>query len=580
LAQAGFSTLIATVGQPTPPGQASGGRFALFSGFLYTLDAGAPSVQHTPISSARAGEELVIEAGVTDDSGVAEVVLNYRPGGGAGFTSAAMGESEGTYRGVIPKEVITSRGVEYFVRATDQDGNVTRFPVAGVFSIRVRVAEPGVVRGRAQPSGSEQTAYRLISLPIEVDNMSPADVLEDDLGNYDNTKWRFFSLRPNQTYAEYPNTPPMAPGSAFWLIVGESGKIIDTGAGRSNPTERPYAIPLNPGGWTFVGNPFNFPVPVANLSLKSGGPVDIRTYTGVWGDLSTSLAPFEGYAVANSLNEPDTLFVNPELTPAPAKVETGVTRSEEDVVWQIRILARSGDARDEDNVAMVSPKARTGWDQLDRPEPPVIGKYVSVYFPHPEWNKPFAYFCTDARPEIRELEVWDFEVESNIRSNVNLTFEGITEVPDEFEIRLVDETMRRSVNLRRSARYGYFNPGAGHPRRLKLVLGREDSVAEAVAELTAIPSSIVLYPNYPNPFNPSTRIRYSLPRVDRVTLKVFNLLGEAVATLVPGKEQAAGFHTVVWDGKNEEGNPVASGVYVYVLQAGKVRLVKKMVLAK
>lgn len=72
--------------------------------------------------------------------------------------------------------------------------------------------------------------------------------------------------------------------------------------------------------------------------------------------------------------------------------------------------------------------------------------------------------------------------------------------------------------------------------------------------------------NYPNPFNPSTSIRYQLAEIADVTLKVFNLLGQEVATLVR-ERQSAGAKTVSWDGRDYLGNPAASGVYIYRMTA-------------
>ena len=82
----------------------------------------------------------------------------------------------------------------------------------------------------------------------------------------------------------------------------------------------------------------------------------------------------------------------------------------------------------------------------------------------------------------------------------------------------------------------------------------------------AIPATFVLEQNYPNPFNPLTVIRYSLPVAGYVTLKVFNVLGEEVATLV-NVEQSPGWHRAAWDGTNADGMPVGSGLYLYRLEA-------------
>ncbi len=87
-----------------------------------------------------------------------------------------------------------------------------------------------------------------------------------------------------------------------------------------------------------------------------------------------------------------------------------------------------------------------------------------------------------------------------------------------------------------------------------------------------------LFANYPNPFNPSTTIKYVLPKQAKVSLKVYNILGQEVRTLVNARE-GFGEHTVVWNGKNQLGRPVSSGVYLYRLDVdGKARVRKMMLI--
>ena len=88
--------------------------------------------------------------------------------------------------------------------------------------------------------------------------------------------------------------------------------------------------------------------------------------------------------------------------------------------------------------------ASEGWDQHDRPEAPVIGEYVSVYFPHPEWGKVSPIYATDARPEPLEGDIWEFEVKSNIKDKVTLNFAVLESVPEDYEIWLVDDAVKSS----------------------------------------------------------------------------------------------------------------------------------------
>ena len=86
--------------------------------------------------------------------------------------------------------------------------------------------------------------------------------------------------------------------------------------------------------------------------------------------------------------------------------------------------------------------------------------------------------------------------------------------------------------------------------------------------------SYQLNQNYPNPFNPSTTIKFQIPRSGFVTLKIYNLLGEEVGTLISG-QLLSGSHSVKWDASG-----MASGIYIYKLETESYWAVKKLVLLK
>jgi hypothetical protein len=94
-----------------------------------------------------------------------------------------------------------------------------------------------------------------------------------------------------------------------------------------------------------------------------------------------------------------------------------------------------------------------------------------------------------------------------------------------------------------------------------------------------IPSRVELYRNYPNPFNPTTKINFSLPEDQNVQLTIYSITGEKAATLADGFMEK-GFHQVQWNGTNQTGSPVSSGVYIYELATDDMRLTRKMLLAK
>ena len=97
--------------------------------------------------------------------------------------------------------------------------------------------------------------------------------------------------------------------------------------------------------------------------------------------------------------------------------------------------------------------------------------------------------------------------------------------------------------------------------------------------LELIPMQYALYQNFPNPFNPVTEIQFDVPDVSVLDLVVYNLMGQQVRRLVNGETQA-GYHRVVWDGLNDRGEPVSTGVYIFSLTSPSFHNTKKMVLLK
>ena len=94
-----------------------------------------------------------------------------------------------------------------------------------------------------------------------------------------------------------------------------------------------------------------------------------------------------------------------------------------------------------------------------------------------------------------------------------------------------------------------------------------------------LPKTFALLQNYPNPFNPTTTIRYQLPRAADVKLEIYNSLGQRIRSLLDSRIEA-GYHQVIWDGRDDFGLQVASGVYLYRIESEHFSKVRKMLLLK
>jgi hypothetical protein len=98
-------------------------------------------------------------------------------------------------------------------------------------------------------------------------------------------------------------------------------------------------------------------------------------------------------------------------------------------------------------------------------------------------------------------------------------------------------------------------------------------------EINQLPIAFNLYNNFPNPFNPITTLRYDLQEDVLVNVTIYDMTGRIVKNLV-SSQQTAGYKSIKWNATNDAGSPVSAGIYIYMIQAGEFRQVRKMVLLK
>ncbi|MCK5331305.1 MAG: T9SS type A sorting domain-containing protein, partial [Candidatus Marinimicrobia bacterium] len=101
----------------------------------------------------------------------------------------------------------------------------------------------------------------------------------------------------------------------------------------------------------------------------------------------------------------------------------------------------------------------------------------------------------------------------------------------------------------------------------------------SVGDEAVLPTEYQLRQNFPNPFNPVTTIRYDLPEISHVRIDIYDILGREVATLVNRREEA-GYRAILWDGTDNSGRVLGSGVYFYQINATNYTKTKKMLLIK
>ena len=554
-------------------------------GFSSGADQNPPQISPTPITTGTSGQSLTVQVTLTDESGVQSATVFYRRGGASSYSSSSLSNPSGdTWESTISSGFISERGVEYYLSAQDAAGNSATFPAADPQNnpLVIRVTSSNLL------FSSPNTAYRMISVPIDLDNSSPTNVLEDDLGSYDDTQWRLLRYI-NGNNVEFPNTGNFLSGTGFWLIT-RAARTLGTGSGTSISTGENYVITLSPG-WNQIGNPFAFTVNWNDVVKNANIEDKLVGYSGSANDATgydfnrTQLLPFEGYFVNNIGTSTTTI----EIPPKSATGSSGVAKQNSGLSglfdlqndeWTLQLTAQSDRFLDKDNYIGVLNEASDTWDRKDFSEAPFFDSFVSLYFPHEDWEVYPGLYTGDFRSINTEGHFWDFHVKSNIaNSEVVLNLANIQNLPSEMDIVLIDKASRISINLLEQDSYTFASGEEGAERDFRIVVGESDFVDSNDLDFSGIPETFTLSQNYPNPFNPETNIDYELPLGSEVKIAVFNLLGQQIRNLFNGK-QNAGRYTVSWDGKSGNGLSVATGVYLVRMQAGKFVSVRKVLLTK
>jgi len=537
-----------------------------------TVTDAPPVITHTPVSLAQENTGLTVTATVTDDGGSPMATLYYRRGGDLTFNTLTMTGAGDQFSGTIPAGQVTSGGLEYYLSATDGANTVFHPAIdPSLWPHSVRVQVDNLVRAGTLAGGSEQTAYQMFSVPLELDNTSVEAVLGDDLGDYDDTHWRFFRFQ-NETYNEHPAAGNFAPGRAFWLITSHPVENIDAGSGTTVTTADSFEVVLQPG-WTDVGLPFYFPVSTRSLRMDTTAVNGPYAYQGQWllPTQITYLSPWHGYAFQNRTGSDVTLKIPPVMGMGAAEGDRrpGIEAREVTGRWALRVIARCGEARDEYNYFGCAPSASALRDPLDLSEPPPVGSYVSLSSMHPDWPEGTGTLAADFRPANRSTEIWDLRISSNrLGSIVRLTWELDGQPPSAVEIRLIDMETGADLDLRTADHYQFVYR---QERHFRMVAGPAKMVHP---DAPGLPRTCRLYQNHPNPFNPTTTIGFDLAANTRVELAIYNVLGERVRTLY-SQRLPAGSHQVELNARD-----LAAGIYFCRLQAGSFTETRKMVLLR
>jgi len=221
------------------------------------------------------------------------------------------------------------------------------------------------------------------------------------------------------------------------------------------------------------------------------------------------------------------------------------------------------------------------WDKHEFSEAPPIGKSISLYFPNTEWKRYPGHYTTDFRSTSTDEQAWSFKVVTHmVNGKINLHFLKSGTLSKDREIILIDQSTKLKTDLLSQNELEYFSNAGGSERAFAILYGSRGFIDDQIHTAIKIPETHQLYQNSPNPFNSTTRIRYSLPTHSQTTVEIYNNIGIKICTLMDNVFLEKGVHVLVWDGKNDRNHPVGSGIYYLFLTTDQFKKSIKMLLLR
>ena len=539
-------------------------------------DTQAPIISSMGYSPTEPGvlEPVSVTVSISDESPLSDVNLFYLVGGESGYSQEAMShDGGGSYSGEIGGTDVTLTGLAYFIQATDEHGFVASSDTLGIPVNFLANSLTSSMSSSPISGGFPRDKWRMISVPAELDDDAAANTVGDEFAvTSSNTTWQMFKW----TGSSWANASTFETGDSYWLYQMVADNVtFTTGGGRSVDMEG-TELTIKPG-WNLISSPYAFQVSVDVDQGVFHGPISYGLGSEGWSDLITELSPWGGYAIYNRTTSDKTLTVDPTAS------GSSIARLSDlaDDGWLIQLQATAGEYTDVANYVGRLTGAEDQLDSYDNPEPPYIDGYVSLAMDRSEWGTGLPLFSSDIRSADEMDGVWDIDLlVRKVSSPVTITPEIHGSVPDDFKAVLLDLLSREQSDLLAGETVLITDAREEFPYHLKVIAGTPGFVDRTVKEtLAALPENLALYQNYPNPFNPATRIAFALPQPEKVTLKIFNLLGQEVITLADGWYDL-GHYEVVWNGQDVSGKGVASGMYISALTVDDNIITRKMLLLR
>ncbi len=409
--------------------------------------------------------------------------------------------------------------------------------------------------------------YRMFGLPGSIDLLA-----SEILSGNQSEDWQVYWDNGNTSdyLVEFNGSSDFqfSVGRAFWVI--NKGRLEIDGFSPTAPlnSNNQVELPLH-SGWNLITNPVMTSISWATIQNLNNISDPIWSFDGSFHQ-AYNFECYQGYYYFNTDGLSDLII------PIQSTTLTKSGRNIEDPEqWQATIILTSGTHQDRSVQFGVASDASETLDRYDYRKPHAVGALAGISFNRPSWDAEYPVFAADMRPMHVDHQLWDFELENLGNETSKLSFEGLEQIPSQYDIYLINIHNGHAIDLRTEPSYEFV---ASSPRmKFTLSVGSAEQVQNYINNIT--PETPFIGQNFPNPFNPSTTLSYRLPASSNVSLIIYNVQGNIVSVISSGS-QAAGWYEVVWNGETVEGKTMSTGIYFARLIAGDYTQVIKMLYLK
>lgn len=535
--------------------------------YFALYDATGPRLTKNNTSDvATLGTDLTVNIELEDpETGVKSVAIDYRAVSSnpdANFSRVTLTNKSGnTYEGTIPSDGFGELGIEFQMVATN---TVDVVATSQLLTTNLSVPEGLTIPQKGSGNG-DQSDYRIISVPLNLQSKTVAAVFEDDLGKYNPKEYRLFSYENGTTTTELNSNSSIEIGKGYWMIIAGNERTIGTGAGKTPAVNRSDLFTIDlVQGWNLIGNPYYFNVLWTDVRDLNTGLGTLKVYDGTFKDglqLDKMGGGFVFAESATTIQIPTTKRAN--INGRKSQVnEIAQRKPLHSGEWELALnLSQANSAYKLGGIGMRN-DAKSDFDEYDDFSLPRIGNFIELN--HEKTLYGFHY-SRDIIPPTPE-KIWVFTVESAHSGTTTIEWSSSDVAQLNNELFLVDMETQWPVDMQTHSEYTFQNTGS---HSFKIVYGNTEFVKKEV-----VSDQFRLYGVTPNPTRGKAMVSFAVPDLGYqqppVSINLISILGQTVARVAP-RQYAPGIHQVDLSVSGTNQLYTSPGIYILQVSYGNVQ---------